>query len=105
MFVCQVCQICHGRIYCGTEIVIWLWWPGQLDFLYGSKYTYNLWLGLCPNDNNIRYLNYVNCWGGTCVYGQTVLDGKYILNYKGPKQKNPTSNDMPLCFTPFSINH
>ena len=48
-----VCQRCYGRIYCGTEMVYWLWWLGQLNFLHGGQNTFYLWFGLSRNDNNI----------------------------------------------------
>ena len=87
-----------------AEMVYWLWWLGQLDILHGSPYTYYLWLGLSHNDNNISSALLCQEELFICTDKHSGTEKKY-RNIKDLNNKFPTSNDMLLLFTPFSINH
>jgi len=97
-------QICHVWTYCGKEMVYWLWLLGQLDFLHGSQYTYYHWLSLSRNDNNISLALLCKDELVMCTDKHCRTENKY-QNIKDHNNKFPTSNDMLLLLTPFSINH
>jgi len=99
-----VCQFFHGRTYCGTKMVYWLWWLGQLDLFHRSQYTYYLWFGLSRNDNNISLALLCKVELVMCMDKHCGTENKY-QNIKDHNNKFPIFDGMLLLFTAFSINH